>query len=312
MRLVFLILAILIPIALSSNQDMTEKRPVWITTDIGGDPDDIQSMIHLLQYSDMLDIKGITAGYPTGKLRVLQKVLAAYRKDYRTFEGFYNHIKPWQIKFYKGQKERGDWSNTKAVRALVTESYEPEYSKDNPLIILSWGACTDVAAAIVNGLNKESVFVYFIAGFDPTDWNARQDEASFNRVVSARKVRRIFASTAIRGMYFGWDIRSNRTFVKDVVAPRGELGKLFLEESRTVNTGSYSIKMGDTPSVLWALTSNNLNPEKKTWGGQFVKIDHKMWGVLSGRAIGPFNGAKTVKRRRALRHWKKQLNKIYS
>lgn len=44
------------------------KTSIWVTTDIGGsDPDDYQSMIHLLQYSDVLDIRGITAGAPRGK-----------------------------------------------------------------------------------------------------------------------------------------------------------------------------------------------------------------------------------------------------
>ncbi|MDF1515467.1 MAG: hypothetical protein P1S60_16785, partial [Anaerolineae bacterium] len=32
---------------------------VLVSTDLGGDPDDIQSLIHLLHYSDILKVEGI-------------------------------------------------------------------------------------------------------------------------------------------------------------------------------------------------------------------------------------------------------------
>ena len=37
---------------------------VLVSTDLGGDPDDVQSLIHLLHYSDILKLEGIlsTAG----------------------------------------------------------------------------------------------------------------------------------------------------------------------------------------------------------------------------------------------------------
>lgn len=287
-------------------------RNVWVTSDIGqGDPDDIQSMIHLLQFSDQLKIRGITVGYPRGDVSVLERVLEAYGEDYRNNRGFDNHIKPWRIDYFQGQQREADWSSNRAVRALVRESHKDRYSWREPLIILSWGACTDVVAAIENGLNRRNVFIYAVSGFTSLDWNATQDPRSFERLVDAVRYRRILAGSTIRGIYFGWNLRRNRAFVRRNVTPFGALGREFMRASRGINTGSDSIKMGDTPSVLWALSSERLRPVQESVGGSFEKYDTRLWGVRSDMSIGIFPGAATIQRVRFTRSWERQIKQIY-
>ena len=51
----------------AANTDGTFR--VFISTDLGGDADDIQSLLHLLHYTDVLKVEGITSygrAYSTG------------------------------------------------------------------------------------------------------------------------------------------------------------------------------------------------------------------------------------------------------
>lgn len=289
------------------------KRTVWITSDIGGsDPDDIQSMIHLFQYSDELQIAGVTAGVPRGKKKVLKRVRKLYKKDYKKYAWQDTHQAPADIKIYQGKKKSGDWSNTEEVRALVRQSRL--HTPENPLIICAWGAATDLAAAVKNGLALKNCFAYLIMGFHPNDWNGKQDKKSFDLLKKTNGLRRIFADSTIRGMYVGWNKHKNRNYVKKQIKPKGRLGKYFYKISKHIDNGAsgpYSIKMGDTPSILWVLSSPNLNPLEESWGGRFREVGTKMYGALEGEKIGNYSGAATIKRKMFLRDWKKKLKEIY-
>ena len=61
------------------------QRPrVIVSTDMGGcDPDDFQSMVHLLLYADVLDIEGLVASLPgKGRPEDILEAIAAYEEDY--------------------------------------------------------------------------------------------------------------------------------------------------------------------------------------------------------------------------------------
>ena len=58
---------------------------VIVTTDIGGsDPDDFQSMVHYLLYSDLFDTEGLISSptWGTGRASYILEVIDAYEKDY--------------------------------------------------------------------------------------------------------------------------------------------------------------------------------------------------------------------------------------
>ncbi len=61
-----------------------DRPRVLVSTDIGGsDPDDFQSMVHLLIYADMLELEGLIASPPDrGRVRHIHEVIEAYAKDY--------------------------------------------------------------------------------------------------------------------------------------------------------------------------------------------------------------------------------------
>ena len=73
----------------------TEQRHrVIVSTDIGGtDPDDFQSLVHLLLYADHLDIEGLVSSpYGPGRKKHILQVIGLYERDYaclRTYSGQY-------------------------------------------------------------------------------------------------------------------------------------------------------------------------------------------------------------------------------
>src|SRR5699024_11505985 len=61
------------------------QRPrVLVSTDIGGtDPDDFQSMVHLLLYADVLDLEGLLSSpYGEGRAADIHRVIDCYEHDF--------------------------------------------------------------------------------------------------------------------------------------------------------------------------------------------------------------------------------------
>jgi hypothetical protein len=60
------------------------RHRVLMSSDIGGtDPDDVQSMVHLLVYADSFDLEGlISSPYGPGRRKHILKVLNAYEQDF--------------------------------------------------------------------------------------------------------------------------------------------------------------------------------------------------------------------------------------
>ena len=68
----------------SDTAPATQRPRVVVSTDIGGtDPDDFQSMVHLLVYADALDIEGLVSSpYGPGRARQIHQVIDVYERDY--------------------------------------------------------------------------------------------------------------------------------------------------------------------------------------------------------------------------------------
>lgn len=63
----------------------TQKPRVLISTDIGGtDPDDNQSMIHLMMYSDMFQLEGLISSpsFGNGSKKEILRMIDLYAQDY--------------------------------------------------------------------------------------------------------------------------------------------------------------------------------------------------------------------------------------
>ena len=127
-------LLILVTISLIRCDAKDENPRVIITTDInnaGGDPDDKQSLVHLLWYADELDIVGIIPDYWNGQgYEASIEVLDTYRKDFETYN-FGEKGYPEPETLFRRLAKDPETAKNMIIR-------EAERSNE-PLYILIWG-----------------------------------------------------------------------------------------------------------------------------------------------------------------------------
>ena len=263
----------LIILFFACNGQKNDRHRVLISTDIGGsDPDDYQSMVHLLVYADRFEIEGLISSPPhQGRKEHIEEVLYAYAEDYNRLKkysaGFpdpdylfritkQGALIPQQNEIPEELSEGSEWIIKKATE-----------EDERPLYVLVWGSMTDVAQAVHHDPDiKKYLRIYSIGS-----WNTRQDEKARDYLYENHPdLWWIENNTSFRGMYMGGFQKGdygNLSFVENHVKDHGELGKLFWKKKK-------DIKMGDTPSVLYLLNGDPGNPQGKSWGGGFVKTDH--------------------------------------
>ncbi len=294
-----------------------EKRPskhrLIVSTDIGGsDPDDYQSLVHLLLYADTLDIVGLVSSPPYGgrKEQILETI-AVYEKDFLALS---KHSEQYPFPEYlRSITAQGltdtqnsslpDTSLSDGAKLIIAEADKVD---ERPLYILVWGSITDLAQAIHHKPEiKSKIRTYSIGS-----WNTVQDSLARNYVYHEHPdLWLIENNSTFRGMYMGGYQKSdfgNESFISSSVRPYGNLGQ-FLYDKKA------DIKMGDTPSVLYLLNGDPSNPELESWGGRFQKAEHgpHYWTDLrdssqieNGRFV-----ARTVNkwRKHYLEDWKRRM-----
>ena len=294
------------------NVNKADKHRIIVSTDIGGsDPDDYQSLVHLLVYADRFAIEGLISSPPhEGRKEHIEEVLYAYEKDYEKLKKHSSDF-PTPASLIEVTKQGAENPQPGAipveysVGAKWIAEKALERSKQ-PLYVLVWGSITDVAQAVhFNPEIKKRIRVYSIGS-----WNTVQDTNSRNYLYNNHPdLWWIENNTTFRGMYMGGYQEKefgNVSFVENHVKGHGALGDLFFEKKK-------DIKMGDTPSVLYLLYGDPSNPEGESWGGSFVKTGHgRNYFTDKPEAEWIENdrqGAKTVNRfrREILSDWKGRM-----
>lgn len=306
-----LLLGILLCFYASNGQ--SQKYRVLVSTDVGGsDPDDFQSLVHLLVYADTLDIVGLVSSPPhKGRKKDILKAIDVYEKDYIKLGK--NYPTPTYLRSITAQGATEAQSGHKpanvkneGVQLIIDEAAKID---SRPLYLLIWGSATDLAQALQQAPEiKTKLRVYSIGS-----WNTVQDSLARNYVYNKHPdLWWIENNTTFRGMYMGGyhdNDYGNESFVKTAIKPFGAMGEFFFEQKA-------DIKMGDTPSVLYLLNGDPSNPESESWGGQFQKTSHgpNYWTdiqnpdlIENGRA-----GAKTVNiwRKVYLDDWARRMQRI--
>ncbi len=291
-----------------------DRPRVIVSTDIGGsDPDDCQSLIHLLLYADVLDLEGIVASPPgKGRLRDILEVLDTWEADYGNLVRHAPSYPPAdalrQIAFQGAVNAAppAGWSRaTDGSRHILRCARRPA---SRPLWILVWGSLTDVAQAV----HDDPSIVAQIRLISIGSWNTHMDPAARNYLYRDHpNLWWIESNSTFRGMYVGgrqdgsW---GNLTFVQQHVRGHGALGRLFFEKKA-------DIKMGDTPSLLYLLRGDPDLPESPHWGGRYAKTDHSdcFWTDHPEERLKEqaFAGARTVSRWRPdiLSDWMRRMDR---
>ena len=249
------------------------RHRVVVSTDIGGtDADDYQSMVHLLLYSDCLDIEGLISSSGIGgkgRTSDIFTVIDCYEKDYNNLKRFSdNYPEPDSLRAITKQGEinfppyQGFQKPTEGSELIVKCAQKDD---PRPLYVLGWGGIEDIAQALHDAPDIVSKLRFHWVGGPNKKWGPNQ----YQYVVENHPELFIIEDNAsYRGWFTGGDQRGqweNGEFVKQHIAGKGALADFFCLQY------DGAIKMGDTPTVGWVLKGMPEDPTKPGWGGNFVR-----------------------------------------
>lgn len=269
-----------------------------ILTDIGGDPDDQQSMIRLLLHANEFDIEGLIAsasgtpgevGRAVVRPDLIEELVRAYGEvvprlqehdpQFPALEQLLPLIKSGNP--HRGWDRVGEGNDTEGSEWIIQMTDRPD---PRPLNICIWGGQTDLAQALWKVKNTRSAegyqaFVSRLRIYDIADQDGIFDSmwAAFpelfyvlNKAPEGADKR----EAAFRGMYLGGpeELTSLEWLNANVIERHGPLGALYPQKTWTAPNPHSAMKEGDTPSWFFFLR-NGLNdaciPEYGGWGGRF-------------------------------------------
>ena len=256
------------------------RHRVLVSTDIGGtDPDDFQSMVHLLLYSDVLDLEGLVSSpHGAGRRPHILDVIGHYERDYpnlRRVSAAYPTADALRAITKQGETEVAPFAGVRH-RTEGSDWIVERARRDDPrpLHVLVWGGIEDLAQALHDAPDiLPKLRVYFIGG--P---NKKWSPDAYHYIATHHPTLWIIeANATYRGWFTGGrqdDEWENRAFVQAHVARHGSLGAYFADHLQG------TIKMGDTPSVAWLLRGTPDVPSRPGWGGRFVRAWERPYVVF--------------------------------
>lgn len=269
---VIILLFVFMAAQCSFGQQQKIKPRILISTDIGGtDPDDNQSMIHLLMYANEFQIEGlVSSAFGNGRKENILEMIDLYEKDLPKLQkhakGFPGAnslrkvVKQGVIDIapfsgYTKPTEGSDW----IIKCAKKKS-------DQPLWVLVWGGIEDLAQALHDAPEiQKNIRVYYIGG--P---NKKWGVNAYSYI--ARNFPNLWIIEA-NATYRGWFMDegspkniSSKAYYDNYINGRGAMGKDFIKYY------GGQIKMGDTPSLAYLLNGTPNDPTAESWGGSFTAI----------------------------------------
>ncbi|MEQ2007158.1 MAG: DUF1593 domain-containing protein [Limisphaerales bacterium] len=277
-----------------------ERPRLAVLSDIGGDPDDQQSLIRLMVYANEFELELLvaTAAGTRGELKeavtrpdLIRQIVDAYGQ---VLPNLQRHMTGWpdadalrqRVKSgnpQRGREHIGADKDTEGSRAIVERVDAGTPAR--PLNIAIWGGQTDFAQALWRVKNDrggaglaafaQRLRVYDINDQDGiADWLRGEFRGLFYILASAPRSRDKREGT-YRGMYLTGDQSlTSRAWIDEHVRSKGPLGAMYPVKTWTAPNPHSCLKEGDTPSWFFFLPlgGNNPNdPAQPGWGGQFAK-----------------------------------------
>ncbi len=277
-----------------------EKPRLAVLTDIGGDPDDQQSLVRLMVYANEFELELLlaSAAGTIGELKVaitkpelIREIVTAYGV---VLPNLRKHANGWPDaetllgRIVSGNPQRGrenigaahDTAGSRALLARIDAG-----SAERPLNIVIWGGQTDFAQALWRvkqdrGAEGLAAFVRKFRVYDISDqdriaeWIRKEFPGMF--YILAKAPDGLDRRQGIyRGVYLtGDEALTSRAWVEANVLSRGPLGALYPTKTWTAPNPHACMKEGDTPSWFFFLPAGGndpADPTKPGWGGQFVR-----------------------------------------
>jgi len=278
-----LLIVILFSCSCGNSENKAVKPRILISTDIGGtDPDDNQSMAHLLMYSDLFSIEGLVSSpsYGAGSKEEILRMIDLYEKDLPKLSKHNKQLAdPSYLRSVCKQGRKGaapfkGYTEPTEGSEWIVSCANKESKQD--LWVLVWGGIDDLAQALHDAPEiKNKIKVYWIGGTNKK-WSAN------SYAYIAENFPELWF-IEVNSSYYGFF--SNNTELDSVnksdyyelyINEAGHLGKDFK------NYYKGEIKMGDTPSLLYMMDGDPSNPMKESWGGSFEQFTHSPRIIYEG------------------------------
>jgi len=254
------------------------KARVVVMTDIGGDPDDRQSLVRFLLHACDFKVEGLCTGFGWGHDRktrpdLIREAIEAYgevlpnlrrhRRDYPSREELLNLLKDG----HNGDPHKvGPIMNSEASDWIIRVVDDPD---ERPVWFAIWGGPRELAQAIWKvqttrsaaqlAAFKKKIRVHSVADQDKTARWVKQHHPDVFWIFSER-------------IYQGFYAEGDQTLVSPEWMERhirGPLKRVYPADAHK----KAGVKEGDTPSFLYLLPNGLSDPEQPehgNWGGRFV------------------------------------------
>jgi len=295
--------------SLAANAAAAHRPRLVILTDIGGDPDDQQSMIRLMTWSNEFDIEALIAsasGTP-GELKealvrpdLIREIVEAYGKvrpslvrhspAFPSVEHLLSVVKSGDPD--RSLKAIGEGRDTEGSRWIISVVDRPD---PRPVNVSVWGGAHDLAQALWRvradrnpaELDRfiQKLRVYSIDHQDETGpWILNNFPKLFFILSTSNPdkalggpLHRDKRLSVYRGMYLGGDesLTSREWIDRNVRLNHGPLGALYPTKTWTAPNPHGVLKEGDTPSWFYFLANGLSDPERPewgAWGGRFRRV----------------------------------------
>ena len=282
MKNIFIIIAMLFVLLVKPvfSENNSKKRLI-VLTDIENEPDDTQSMIRLLLYSNDIDIKGLiattscwlrTSVHPES----IKKVIEAYRSvlpnlrlhdpAFPSTESLLSTVKQG-LPIY-GMQGVGQGKSSEGSEWIIKILEEPD---ERPLWISVWGGSNTLAQALytINQTKPKveveklisKLRVYTISDQDDSGIWIRNNFPTLFYIVSPGDEYGNATWIAMNEYFEGANnnVVSNSWLAENIQQGHGPLGTNYPDVA-------YGME-GDTPSWLSLINNGLNNPEHPEWGG---------------------------------------------
>jgi hypothetical protein len=274
---------------------------------MGADPDDAMSLVRLLTYSNVIDIRGIVATTSVFQKNrtepeTIQRIVGAYRvarPNLTKHEAGYPSYETLSARVRKGlpvygMEGVGEGKDSEGSNLIISELRRPDR---RPLWISIWGGSTTLAQALwkirktLPGEQAEGLYrklrVYAISDQDDTgSWIRKEFPSVFYICSPGRFERATWMGFAAPYPGANNTVISREWLAKNIQQGHGPLGAAYPDIAYVME--------GDTPSYV-SLVPNGLNnpehPDYGGWGGRYEfylpKFEEQDWHPTGPYTVRP-------------------------
>lgn len=283
---------------------------VFVSTDLGGDPDDIQSLYRLAHYSDVLRVEGIVSSPGPGAKNSAAKIKEWLRRIDIEHIRRRGHPEPMTEAALLATVRQGAFKPgapsparvTEGSKYLIERAHAPDpEGKNRVLWVQAWGSLTGVAQA----LHDDPSIARKIRLYSIGSANTRADPDAREFILEGMRSGKwpdlwwLESGTypfrkydTFKGVHQGGDQSGewhNEEYVKRNIRGRGgshngEFDQLSGDAFPLASYGEQHgtiLKEGDSPAMLFLLSPalggvGDVNdPTKESWGGQYRHFDRQ-------------------------------------